>query len=339
MFDFSCNGEYTHMPFITYDKLGQAVYFFCKQQYGFWKIFYSMDGVNVHRLETGLPDDAVECSPFAEWEDNTWKISFVAGGSEAERQFYLYKMIGLDGEPKKLEKADFGFYSEPRKVYGLRSNTFIIDDNGTETKYEIPEAEYIYRISYIPEDFNQLLITGQTADDADLFTWIYNLADKSIHAVIADGVPAYKCCFFKRRCFYAQKNDLDGFEDRHVVEASDVQFVKLDKSKIIASEVVKASMACADCLRKHLAGAISYAKEVMNGHGAGASPDHRADLAGELINAEHHAEAIEAELADRIRYIRKTLEKSNWQPEPQTIDYIRNAWNDSFFASGCGCRK
>ena len=34
--------EFTHMAYITYDKLGQKTYFFCKQVMGFWKIFIAL---------------------------------------------------------------------------------------------------------------------------------------------------------------------------------------------------------------------------------------------------------------------------------------------------------
>lgn len=337
MFEFADTAEYTHMPFVAYSKTGEATYFFCKQVCGFWKIFYCLDGETCHRLNTGLPDDTTECSPTAEWENNCWNISFLAGGAEADRTFYLYRMQGIESQPDKLEKADYGFYWNPKTVYGLRSNSFLIKDAGKEIKIEIPDAEFIYRLSYIPEDPNQLLITGQNKS-GDWFSWIYHLIQNSLHAIIADGLTAYKCCFFKGRCFYASRGADDGFEERHIVEANEINFIPLEAGKVLVSEVEKAGMACVDCFRKHLAGALSYGKEVMNGHGSGSSPDHRADLAGELVNAEHHAEALQPDLAESIRAIRKTLEQKQWQPEAKDLDEIRIAWNQSFTLSGCGCR-
>lgn len=338
MFEFADTSEYTHMPFVAYSKTGEATYLFCKQVQGFWKIFYSIDGTTIHQLHTGLAEDATECSPTAEWENGNWCISFIAGGAESDRAFKLYKMIGLDGKAEPIAKADYGYYWNPRTVWGLRSNSFIVSDNGAETKYTIPEAEYIYRLSYIPEDPNQLLITGQNKD-GDLFTWIYHLMQHTIHVVVADALTAYKCCLFKGRCFYATRNDSDGFEERHIVEANTVQYIELDKANILVEEVKKASMACVDCLRKHIAAALSYSKEVLNGHGAGATPDHRADLAGELINAEHHAEALSASIAERLRTVRKAMEKQIFQPTPEQLDTIRSIWVDTFNLSGCNCGK
>lgn len=331
--------EFTHMAYITYDKLGQKTYFFCKQVMGFWKIFYSLDGSKIEKL-TSFADDVTECSPYAEWENGNWQISFIAGGGVQDRTFYLYKQTGLDGEPIKIGKADFGFYSAPRTVKGLRSNVFTIDDNGAETEYSIPQAEYIYRITHIPQDFNQLVITGQFAETQDLFTWIFNLENKEIHTVIVDGglVP-YKACFFKGKCYYAYKDQGNGFEERHIKQAETVQFVKLDSSKIIAKTIEKPQMACVDCLRKHLSSALAYGKEILKGHGAGGHPDHRVDFQGEIVNAEAHATFLDTNFAQRIRVLRKSFEREFFVPQQKQLDEIRTLWNDSYSINSCGCSK
>ena len=40
------------------------------------------------------------------------------------------------------------------------------------------------------------------------------------------------------------------------------------------------NMICFECISKHLSAALSYAKEVMSGHGKGSELDHRPDLLG-----------------------------------------------------------
>ena len=87
-----------------------------------------------------------------------------------------------------------------------------------------------------------------------------------------------------------------------------------------------AAMHCPDCLRKHLAAALSYGKEILNGHGKDGSPDHRPDFAGEVINAEHHAEAIDAALATALRELRHSLDAAAWTPDITMLDRIRELW-------------
>ena len=88
------------------------------------------------------------------------------------------------------------------------------------------------------------------------------------------------------------------------------------------------SMACLQCVRKHLANAISYAKEVLAGHGAGGDPDHRPDLLGELGNAEHHLESDpdQRNLLDRALSLRRRFEDSGYVPYPGMITELRRLW-------------
>lgn len=89
---------------------------------------------------------------------------------------------------------------------------------------------------------------------------------------------------------------------------------------------IKTEMDCRDCLRKHLAAALSYAKEILDGHGKGARPDHRPDFAGEIINAEHHAIAIVELDPEPFRALRHDLDTREWLPENNDIDTLRYLW-------------
>ena len=68
------------------------------------------------------------------------------------------------------------------------------------------------------------------------------------------------------------------------------------------------NMKCFECLLKHLAGALSYAKEVIAGHDGNNELDHRIDFLGEVVNAEHHAELIDENLASQIKAFRAYLQ-------------------------------
>lgn len=68
MFDFK-EEICSHMPFIAY---GEAPYFepkafCCLMLNGKWKLHHFYNG-KWERVNTGLPDDATECSPTAEWK-------------------------------------------------------------------------------------------------------------------------------------------------------------------------------------------------------------------------------------------------------------------------------
>lgn len=79
------------------------------------------------------------------------------------------------------------------------------------------------------------------------------------------------------------------------------------------------NMKCYECLYKHLAGALSYGKEIISGHGEGAELDHRPDFLGELVNAEHHAELISREFAGEIKAFRSALQGRGLQVEEDTL--------------------
>ena len=72
MFNFN-DSRYTHMPFAAIGPDGNAKEFCCIQVNGQWKL-YHFTGKNWKRVRTGLPADATECSPTAEFEDGVWKI-------------------------------------------------------------------------------------------------------------------------------------------------------------------------------------------------------------------------------------------------------------------------
>ncbi len=86
------------------------------------------------------------------------------------------------------------------------------------------------------------------------------------------------------------------------------------------------SMKCKDCVLKHIANAMSYAKEILAGHGIGGTPDHRPDYLGELVNAENHLEHISIELLNRVMVLRTAAQMRRMVPLETDIDELRELW-------------
>ena len=151
------------MPFVAYgnapDFASKA--FCCLKVGGKWKLHHCENG-QWKRVYTRLPEDATECSPTAELVDGRWRISFIAGGHESDRRFYLYKIDGIGNVSEKVAAADVGFVFKNRIVYGGRSGGLYIVSGGNIQKLTFPDAEYLYRVSYNPDNPNEWLISGQT---------------------------------------------------------------------------------------------------------------------------------------------------------------------------------
>lgn len=97
---------------------------------------------------------------------------------------------------------------------------------------------------------------------------------------------------------------------------------------------MQTNIKCPKCLQKHLALCRSYAKEVIDGHGDGAYPDHRIDIEGEIINAEMHASLIDEEFTTKIRYLRRTLQEKKFMPDAETLDTLNTLyWYADTFSS------
>lgn len=84
------------------------------------------------------------------------------------------------------------------------------------------------------------------------------------------------------------------------------------------------NMFCFDCVYKHLAGALSYGKEILSGHDQNNALDHRIDFLGQLINAEHHLQLIDAVLFDLISNFRKTMQAKRIKINADDLDFIRD---------------
>ena len=222
MFDFS-DGRYTHMPFVAYDGDGNPQEFCCIQCDGLWKLHWRR-GRKWRRIRTGLPEDATECGPTAEWEDGMWKVSFVAGGWKSDRRFRLYRMYGIDSEPMAQGFADVGFVRKDTVAMAGRRGPIVIRDAERTVTLDIPEAMFLYRLSYDPQRPNRLLISGEN-HNGDIFSWSYAPGMGELLAVADNGTPAYKCALWDGACYYARR--IAGFEERRIVKAEHLEFTPL----------------------------------------------------------------------------------------------------------------
>lgn len=229
MFTFNDN-RYTHMPFACPDENGNPKEFCCILTGGVWKLHH-FTGKRWKRIKTGLPADATECGPTAEFEDGVWKISFIAGGWEGDRRFRLYRMYGLNSEPMAQEFADVGFVRKDHVVYAGRRGPITIVEPERAVTLTLHGVEFLYRISYDPFQPNRLFISGQFSG-GEIFSWAYQPGMKKLYEVVADGVPAYKCAFYEGGCYYAKHEA--GFEERHIVQAESLELNELPAEEHIA---------------------------------------------------------------------------------------------------------
>lgn len=86
------------------------------------------------------------------------------------------------------------------------------------------------------------------------------------------------------------------------------------------------TMKCYNCLYKHLAGALSYCKEILDGHDDTNELDHRIDLLGQLVNAEHHAELIDESITSQIKALRSNLQNRRIEVDQAVIQTIRTIY-------------
>jgi len=221
MFDFK-DDSYSHMPFVNYGVNGEIKQFCCRLVNGVWKIHH-YENQEWLQIATGLPDDATECAPCGEFEDGMWKVSFIAGGAESGREFKLYRILGIEsGFSMEQCSADVGFVWKYRVCYGGRRGNINIIEPGRKHKIIFHRVEYLYRISFNPQNPNQLLISGQFFG-GEIFSWIYNIATRKLQKISADGNVAYKAAMFEGNCFYASRSEDDAFEERHILLAQELE--------------------------------------------------------------------------------------------------------------------
>ena len=236
MFEF--DGEFfTHMPFAAPGAPPdfRPMEFCCIRIGEKWKIHRRIEGA-WRRIPTGLPEDATECSPCGVYdpESGTWGVSFIAGGAEAFRPFYLYRIDDLEKpRTRAVIAADVGFTWKSRIVYaGRRSGIFIVDEE-RQTRYDFPDVEFWYRVSPNVERPQELIVSGAKFD-GETFSWLFDPVRETLREVTVAGEAAYKGVFYKGTCYYAQR--CGAFEERHIVASDRYSIRELPYSAIKTEE-------------------------------------------------------------------------------------------------------
>lgn len=335
--------EQSHMPYMVQGP--DAIHALCcvKNRLGVWKLMSTSKYGN-HAIVTGLPDDWNECAPVAEYEDDAWKVSFVAGPTREPGKYMLYRISALDklamvgtGNLASLEYADVGFARWDWLVYGSRRGPLIVRRGKNEQELHIAGLDFLYRVC--PDAFapSRLLITASVKglDESIIYDF---------HGGVCQKVTENHCCLYKFAAhglggfLYALRGQGDN-EDRRVVQSGSVRIVSAPDLIQLKPREKEDSMDCVACFRKHIAAALSFSKEIMSGHGSGADLDHRADLEGEIANAEQHAREMTVPgYAMALRELRHNLDAKSWQPAPDDIVVLRKLWKSSMGVS-CGCSK
>jgi hypothetical protein len=140
-------------------------------------------------------------------------------------------MLGLNSEPMVQTFADVGFVRKDQVCYGYRRGPVIIREPGRTLTLNFHDVDYLYRVSFDPQQPNRLLISGQYPN-GEIFSWTYKPGMRLLKSVLADGVAAYKCAMYNGDCWYAER--IEGFEDRRIRKAQILEYSDIPAEKHIS---------------------------------------------------------------------------------------------------------
>lgn len=243
----------THMPFLTtFGGTGQYL-FFCSadgpitvkrnhedefpsedpnyymESYVPWKMhWYDLNPSSTPtRIETGFPDDSIECSPAVYFDNGLFHLTFVGGQWDSQHMYLsynLYKMTGPDinsfGPPKIISKmkSRTGFYNKNYLAFDDIQNSLKIKDARTGEKYmiSVPFTK-TNRLTYMAQDHSKLIASGDL-NGVDR-SYLIDLDDITFKEILSSTVgPVYKCTLYDDIMMFAVKSEQPGatYEDRKV---------------------------------------------------------------------------------------------------------------------------
>lgn len=327
-----------HMPYMVHGPDGVFMFFCVKNDVGAWKLNVSSPNQAPRRLENDLPADWNECCPVAEYDEGRWSVSLVAGPCRGPEKNGLYRLDPHAGTTSRLLDADVGFSRQGWLAHAGRRGPLIVRNGSAEASLDIAGLDFLYRVC--PDAFSPgiLLITASIGGVDQSIAYDYH--HRTCHVVTFQHACLYKFAAHPDGNYvYALRGPGD-HEDRQIVTSGTV--VRTPAPDLIQARDMAAQpdkMNCLACFRKHVAAALSFAKEIQAGHGAGADLDHRPDLEGEISNAEHHAmEMTVPGYAPALRELRHRLDRQQWLPAAEDVALLRRLWKSSMGIS-CGCAK
>lgn len=206
----------THMPFAEYDD-GRIREFGCVMVGGKWKVHELIDHEWV-RVNTEMPEDATECSPFG-WYDvdeQKFRLQYIGGASVFIMPFRLYE---LDDGAHEIVKAAVGCQWKGITVSGNGSCRFDIEKRDERLCVNIRDVRNIYRITHNVMNPTQILASVED-NGGNIRTLVYDFWRDRCYELLADGKPTYKPCIIGDVCAHALKCG-DDFEDRRIVTTED----------------------------------------------------------------------------------------------------------------------
>ena len=213
------------MPFATYD-CGRRREFGCVMIRGKWKVHELVDG-EWKRINTGLPEDATECSPFAWYNaDGSFHLTFIGGASVFSVPFRLYEMSFANGEVREIVRASVGYQWKGTTVHGNGRNEFDVERGGERLHFVLKGVSYIYRLTHNATNPRTILASCQL-DNKEIHTYAIDEFTGECNELMADGQPTYKPCLLDGTCAYAVKCGED-FEDREICTTENWEFVRVE---------------------------------------------------------------------------------------------------------------
>ena len=236
MLEFPQNID-AHMPFIAHGAGRTTRRVCCLKVAGRWKVHAFANG-GWSRVQTGMPEDTTECSPFVEYDPvaGKWRMTFIAGGSRTDAdkmRFALYGIDDLDNlAAERIVGASAGYRWKGVVVHAGLTGGIDIEYRDGRRHIELDGPEYIYRIAPNADDPQDLLVTGQMPG-GEIFTWALHLMRRTIDALTGGGQSLYKPCCCDGRWHTARR--IGDFEERRIEEVA-VERTPLRWDKIVRME-------------------------------------------------------------------------------------------------------
>lgn len=223
--------QFSHMPFVFYDK-DTAVMSFAAKVDGVWKLFYQR-GLDTEpiRLSTGLPASVPECAPVMyKNEQQQLCVSYIGGISEDHKYITCYCLNLTAGLKAKIGPAKTGFYIGPKQMCRAHAlNVFEYPTADAPDVYVIPDS--IELLCIRPDiDNKQRLHISYLDNKRVVRSVLYNTeTQETLELRTPDDKPLYKACTVHDGFLYGDMTG-SGFEDRRITF--------IEKNSVIETPVV-----------------------------------------------------------------------------------------------------
>jgi hypothetical protein len=186
-----------------------------------WKLYYAAwNDRRPQRLSTGLPADAIECSPAFYHEGGTAHVSFI-GGIPGGR-YIDYRLYGMQGAsfdhlsaaaPLVPQATRVGFAALGYLCYMQSGALQVVDGSAKPRQIKVPLSR-VLRASFRADAPQTILATGIAADGTRK-TYVYNLGSNKAQQVNSN-LPVYKSSIVGQQLIVSQASG-DGVEPYRLV--------------------------------------------------------------------------------------------------------------------------